>query len=151
MGEDMLSELRQKIRKLAVPSLSVFNLEPATLLASVPFLSNAASEDLKVLSARLRAKTVSADSDIVSQGDKGNTMYLIGRGVVRVYRQAQDHSQRQRIQTLIAGDYFGEFAFLTREPRNVTCKSVTVCSLYELTRQDFDVVLAERPRLRETV
>jgi monovalent cation:H+ antiporter, CPA1 family len=149
MGEAMLAELRYKIRKLAIPSLSVLNLEPATLLATLPFLSDASSEDLQALSSRLIPKTVGAESNIVLQGEVGKTLYLISRGVVRVYRHEQTHDTRQRVATLIAGDYFGEFAFLTKEPRNATCKSVTACSLYELSRADFNAVLSERPSLRE--
>ena len=149
MGEAMLAELRYKIRKLAIPSLSVLHLEPVTLLAALPFLNGANSEDLQALSSRLITKTVGAESNIILQGDAGKTLYIISRGVVRVYRHEQNHDTRQRVATLIAGDYFGEFAFLNNAPRNATCKSVTVCSLYELSRADFNAVLSKRPSLRE--
>lgn len=149
MGEAMLSELRIKIRKLTIPSLSNLNLEPETLLAALPFLKGVPRQSLQALAAKLKSKTISAESEIVRQGDVGDAFYLVARGVVRVYRQDAINDKRQRVATLIAGDYFGDVAFLTRAPSNATCKSVTACSLYELSRADFNAVMAEDPQLRD--
>ncbi len=151
LGSAMLAELRYKIRKLTIPSISTINPEPASLLAKLPVLRDVSPDCLEALAKRLISKTVNAETEVVQQGESGNSLYLIGRGVVRVYRREPEENERQRVATLIAGDYFGEIAFLTGAPRNATCKTVTICLLYELSRADFNAVMAKYPQLRDSL
>jgi len=149
LGNTMLEELRRKIRRLTYPTLSIFHESPLELLKNVPFLSGISSDDLSALSNCLRQRNVPSETKVVIQGEPGSSMYLIAKGVVRVSKQSEN--ENRKVATLIAGDYFGEVAFLTSRPRNATCKSVTACTLYELSRQSFNALCDERPTLNATL
>ena len=46
------------------------------------------------------------------------------------------------LATLMAGEFFGEAALLSREPRNASVTAVTPCTLYKLHRDDLRVAMA---------
>jgi CRP-like cAMP-binding protein len=69
--------------------------------------------------------------------------------VVRVTRTQDD--VEHDVATLIAGDFFGEMALLHGGLRRGTCRAVTTCALYELRREDFEVVSQFCPEMREAL
>jgi monovalent cation:H+ antiporter, CPA1 family len=49
------------------------------------------------------------------------------------------------IATLLAGEFFGEMAVLSANPRTATVTAVTHCTLYELTRTDLEAIALLAP------
>ena len=74
---------------------------------------------------------------IVKQGEDGDAFYVISSGQVDVIEN------RRKKNRLGAGDYFGEIALLTDEPRTATVRAVTPVRVLELERKAFDRVLAK--------
>ena len=72
---------------------------------------------------------------IIRQGDPGDKFYLIRRGEVDVAVE-QDGGPRQ-VATLGEGDFFGEAALLTGEPRNASVHARTDVVVYTLGKDDF--------------
>lgn len=81
------------------------------------------------------------------RGQIGNQLYFINKGTVDVF--APD--DRAVIATLSDGDFFGEMALLTRQPRANTVVAVDYCNLYTLERKKFDQVLEEFPEIAAEV
>jgi CPA1 family monovalent cation:H+ antiporter len=92
-------------------------------------------------------RTFVAGEVIFRQGDPGASLYLIARGVVRITRKIDD--DWRHIATLMAGNFFGEAAFLQNRPRNATVTAMTACSLYELSRNNLEAVLDVYPSIRQ--
>ena len=115
----------------------------------MPFFQKTPADEFAKAAAKLRQRTVPAGEDIIRQGEKGETLYLIGRGVVRVSRTVD--GREHDLATLMAGDFFGEMALLHGEPRVATCRAVSPSALYELRRRDFDEVCRVCPAIREAL
>ncbi|HJR19112.1 MAG TPA: cyclic nucleotide-binding domain-containing protein [Actinomycetota bacterium] len=82
-------------------------------------------------------RTFRAGERIVKQGEEGDTFYVISSGQVDVIEN------RRKTNRLGAGDYFGEIALLTDEPRTATIRAATPVRVLELERKAFDRVLAK--------
>tara|TARA_B100000959_G_C14939289_1_gene607085 strand:+ start:1519 stop:1731 length:213 start_codon:yes stop_codon:yes gene_type:complete len=52
---------------------------------------------------------------------------------------------------MIAGDFFGEIALLEHCTRTATYRAITPCALYELTRKDFEIIIAANPSIYDAV
>ena len=84
---------------------------------------------------------------IVQQGDPGDRFYVIVRGKRGSSRDEDGRSVQ--LAKLQDGDYFGEMAFLSDQPRNATVRTLTACVCLSLPRDLFNRLLAREPELRE--
>lgn len=140
----MRDDVRRKLRLLRRKPLQELRPRPRELLAKVPFFRTLPPHEFDRIADLLRARTFLGDDVIVREGDAGASMFLIGRGVVRVTLGGQ----AVPLATLLAGDFFGEMAVLSAHPRTATVTAVTHCSLYELTRADLEAVQIACPSLQ---
>ena len=76
---------------------------------------------------------------IIRQGDPGDRFYLIRQGKVSV-RKGYPETQ---IAELAEGDFFGEMALLSGQPRNASVWAKESCLLYSLHKDRFHAALAE--------
>lgn len=149
VAEILLQDLNNRVYKLRERPSTKIELDPTELLHKVPFFEALASEDCERVAKLLRSKITQANETVIKQGETGDSLFFIMRGVVRVYKEKD--GKETAIATLMAGDFFGEMALLTQEPRVATCRAMTPCALYELKRQDFEQLTKEHPSILEAV
>jgi CRP-like cAMP-binding protein len=83
----------------------------------------------------------------VSEGEPGDSLYILATGAVRVYvRDALRHATL--VCVLGEGAFFGEIAALSGEPRSATVVAATPAELLELDRETLDGLAARHSRLR---
>jgi CPA1 family monovalent cation:H+ antiporter len=78
----------------------------------------------------LRARTVPAGTTIIRKGGRGDAMYFIASGRVEV------ESENDKV-VLQEGDFFGEIALLSREPRSAAVTALRATDLLVLDADDF--------------
>jgi putative ABC transport system ATP-binding protein len=82
-------------------------------------------------------------TEIIRQGDPGEKFYLIRHGVVDVLVDGK------LVSSLKEGDFFGEAALLTGNPRNATIVAKQDVLLYSLGKEDFNAVLRSSASFKE--
>lgn len=144
IADELVRALHLEQRELRGGVVEPLQIKPEEMLATVPLLAEIPAQDIVPL---LVSRSVPAGETIVSQGARGSSLFLIARGVVRVVT-VDPSGFEHNLASLVAGDFFGEMALLTGEPRNATCRAATPCALYELRRTDFQKLLARMPAVR---
>lgn len=137
-------------RRLARQPVSALEPRPEDLLARVPFFKDLDPADFRQVVNALVPRTVLASEEIIRQGEKGTSLFLIARGVVAVI-VARPGKPPKRVAALHAGEFFGEMALLTQEPRTATVQAVTGCQLYELANKDVDELCEICPGVRDAL
>lgn len=79
---------------------------------------------------------------VIAMGAVDRSMYFIGEGQLEVIRP--DMAQPIVIH---AGSVTGEMAFFDAQPRSADVRARSACTLFELSRERFDVLAAHEPRL----
>jgi hypothetical protein len=87
------------------------------MVARVPLFARLDAAAIVDLVAILRARTVPSGTTIIRKGERGNAMYMIASGRVEV------ESAIGKV-VLEEGEFFGEMALLSREPRSATVTAV---------------------------
>ncbi len=150
IANKILKDQAERIRLLKQDQLSAsFEIEVTEILRKVPMFASVDPEDFELVSSFFRAKTFPRGTPIIKQGDQGDSMFLIARGIANVL--IEDKGEVNHVATLYAGDFFGEAALLHRTPRNATAMAATPCSLYELNRKDLDRVCDLHPNIRQAI
>ena len=93
------------------------------------------SEDLEVPPGKVLCK----------QGEVGQEFFVIVEGQVEVT------SNRKRLATRAAGDFFGEIALLEETRRTATVTAKTPLRFFVLTRKDFRHLVNENPSVERKV
>ncbi|CAN5700438.1 cation:proton antiporter [soil metagenome] len=146
----MRDDVSAKLRRLRQKPLEELRPRPRELLARVPFFRALPASEFDPIVELLRPRTFLADDVIVAEGDVGDSMFLIGRGVVRV-SVGGGGAGLVPIATLLAGEFFGEMAVLSANPRTATVTAVSHCTLYELTRADLVAISRISPTIESVL
>jgi CPA1 family monovalent cation:H+ antiporter len=115
IAEQMEEAIAHKMRRLRGHSVDRLKISPNELLRMVPFFREIEPAGFDAIALRMRSSTHGRDEEIIRQGDAGDTLFLIARGVVRVSRF--EFGEKRDLATLMAGDFFGEMAVLHGERR----------------------------------
>ena len=86
---------------------------------------------IKICSLMIKEK-YKKDDYIFKEGETGDKFYLIKKGKVNVIKN------NKIIREMENGTCFGELALLSNEPRSATIQAETDCSLYILTKKNFN-------------
>ena len=81
---------------------------------------------------------------IVTQGDEGDSFYLIQSGAVQVVVDS-GAGNSEVVAILGPRDWFGEMALFSGEPRSATIQSVKETKLWRLRREDWDELIEKHP------
>lgn len=146
----ILKDQSERIRMLAKDNMTAyFEISVDELLSKVPLFSELDASHYPLIAKNLRAKTVAAGTNIIKQGQSGDSMFLIARGIANV--TVSENGVEKQVASLYAGDFFGESALLHRSPRNATTTAATPCSCYELKGADLDKICEAYPEIRRGV
>jgi CRP-like cAMP-binding protein len=77
---------------------------------------------------------------IFKEGEKGNRLYIIADGEVRISRQVPG-SGEEALSVLKKGACFGEMAVFDRSERSTDAIANKDCMLLTITRSDFELLL----------
>ena len=103
---------------------------------------------LKILTASSIAQQHFEPGEIVfSEGDLGDSVYVIRAGECEVLRETARGPQR--LAVLRQGDYFGEMAVLSDASRNATVRAISALEVLVISKPMFDMLKANVPAFRD--
>ena len=114
------------------------------LVAKVPFFHNIGAALIAEVARLLRARDYPAGSVIMRRGEPGDCMYFVVEGEVELELLPGP-------VYLGPGQFFGEVALLTGDPRNATVVAARPCTLLALDIVDFHELLARQPELARII
>src|SRR5215217_3972554 len=105
-------------------------------LRSVPLFASLDDEAAKDLRNLLSDKIVPRNTRLFKQGDKGNAMYLIESGRVRISIRDDDDAE-VILAKLAQGDFFGEMSIIDGRQRSADAKVIEDARFAILSRDAF--------------
>jgi CRP-like cAMP-binding protein len=121
----------------------------AALLQGVDFLEALSTDQLDRLAAQAQIVPYPDGIAVVSQGDAGDSLFVVAEGRVEVSVQAPGGGPERRLATLGPGDYFGEMSLLTGAPRSATIRAAGEVGLVTLRKDALRPLLVADPTVPE--
>ncbi len=119
---------------------------PADVLARVPVFVPLEPAELESLSHECERLDFGRGERIVHQGDPGAALYVMLEGTAVVTVRGEDRSERE-VARLSRGEFFGEMALLTGEPRSASVSAAGDLAVLVIHKDSLQTVLARRPGL----
>ncbi len=120
--------------------------ETKAILRKVPFLADLDEAYINKMIDSLQSISFGKGELIIRKGDEGKVFYILKSGKVRVHDITVGSSTYDD-QVLSPGDYFGERAIVTAEPRVANITALEKCEAFCLTRDIFKQVLGDLQHL----
>ena len=124
----------------------------ARVLAITPVFEGVPSDARAALADKFELHFFKKGDVVVSEGDVGESFFLIRSGKVQVSTyDAKHHDQPIVLNEMSDGSFFGEVALLTDKPRTATVIATTDLELMELTRVNFNDIANAYTSVRKVV
>ncbi|TGM13191.1 cyclic nucleotide-binding protein [Leptospira selangorensis] len=143
-GEDeslLLNDLPLSLRKEVKIQLH------RSLLEKVPFLKGADPALVASLVFSLKPTIFLKGDTVFKRGEKGDSLYILSEGSVDILGS----DDKTVLLNLQEGQFFGELALVTEEPRSATVRATSTCEIYTLSKSDFDHSLERFSEFRSAI
>jgi CRP-like cAMP-binding protein len=109
-----------------------------TQLKAIPLFSQCSQRELEFIASQVEELDFPTGYVFCKQGETGHDFFVIVKGEAEVVRDGK------RINTLRAGDFFGEIALVDEAPRTATVTATTPTKCLVLSHSQFQNVLHQR-------
>lgn len=155
-----------------VTDIRLINLN--AMIEKVPFLGNMEESITRMLVSHFSQVLILKEDYVYRQGDEGTDMFFVFTGIlsvlipVGVSRRPELHGRNRasnsrgsafdidvkglkQMSEITSGDFFGENALFSDNPRNAYVRAKTSCILYLLSRQSLEMVFELYPDWKKRV
>jgi len=115
-------------------------------LKNIPLFHSISETELPALRSILKTVPIKKGETIISEGEVGDCLYIIKEGQARVIAEL-DGGEQITLSYLGSGDYFGEMALITGDPRSATVLAEEEGTLWQIDKKDFDALLMNNPAI----
>jgi tetratricopeptide (TPR) repeat protein len=115
-----------------------------------PLFRDFSKSELAALVGGLRLLVKQPGSIVFTEGEPGDSLFVLANGRARVYRRdASGHNDQ--VEVIQEGEIFGVPSVLAGAPRTATVTAIEECELLELEKNVFENITETFPRIRELV
>jgi CRP/FNR family transcriptional regulator, cyclic AMP receptor protein len=120
------------------------------MLGSIPLFRDLNPVELTAIEDQTIEKIAPKNTVILTEGDAGDSLFLIVQGRVKVF--IGDEDGREIILKILApGDFFGEMSMIDRQPRSASVSTLEPSVFRVLSHQSFQECLDRTPRIGSIV
>lgn len=94
-----------------------------------------------------KPRRVAEGETVVRENEPGSSFFVIVKGQVRI--SIDDLGESKDVSELVEGQFFGEIAVVTAQPRSATVTAITELHLLEFAKGPVDAILADYPKVKE--
>jgi CRP-like cAMP-binding protein/Ca2+-binding EF-hand superfamily protein len=115
----------------------------------VPFFEAIPDDKYQSLAALCKIEQIPANKILFSEGDIGNSFYIIAYGEVKVTVKQKNSAGEvigdRELVRMGPGKYFGEIALVQDTPRTATVITTKRCVILSITKENFQLFFNEAP------
>ena len=115
------------------------------LLKGVPLFARCSAKELKQVARIADEIDLPAGQVLTREGDSGREFLVLIEGSAEVRRRGR------KVNTMNAGDFFGEIALVSDSPRTATVTATSPVHALVITDRDFRRLLKEQPDIQSKV
>lgn len=116
------------------------------MLKDVGGFESLSDEQIGLLTNRAAVRSYPKGAIIVSEGDEGNSLFVIQSGTVKAFL-SDENGREVVLSTQGPGEYFGDLALFDDEPRSASVMALEACKLMIITKTQLRDAIKEDPEI----
>jgi len=121
----------------------------ADRLSAVDIFAPLSTEELRQLAAATVGHVFAPGETLIRAGDEGSSMFVVHNGRVQV--QVSDNGTARPVAVLTEGNFFGEMALFTGEPRTASVVAIEETEVLEIGHDAMKHIFETNPDLAESI
>lgn len=121
-----------------------FERELMSDLRQVDWLRGLSDDELRLLVPTVAVRQFGAGEMLMRAGEQGDSMFIVRSGTAEVFGHTAD-GQIRHLGNYARGDFTGEMALMTGEPRTASVRATTDLEVIEMDREGFTRLFKEHP------
>jgi small-conductance mechanosensitive channel len=118
-------------------------------LSAVDIFAPLSGDEIAMLAHAAVSHVFAPSETVIRAGDPGSSMFVVHKGRVRV--QVSENGRARTVATLNEGDFFGEMALFTGEPRTANVLALEETEVLEIGHAAMKKVFDANPNLVESL
>jgi len=133
------------------------NTDTVDILRASKVFNGLSDDHLKMISENGKAASFEPNATIIKEGQTEHPLFIVIKGQVEVVLPKQDGKQdfaratRIKLSRLAQGDCLGEYSLIDKQPASASVIAVEPCTLFEISRSDFEKIINSSDSLGKTV
>ena len=127
------------------------NFSILPILKKIPLLAELNEADHQEIIKHIVMEYYPAHQLIFKEGDAGDAVFIIKRGVVRIFHPGPDVTEEKELAMLGDNDVFGEMAIISEKPRNASAQTMEESEIFVLKKDDFVQLVASNPNMASRI
>jgi CRP/FNR family cyclic AMP-dependent transcriptional regulator len=119
-------------------------------LKAVPFFNQLTESEIEIIRGIAAEKHYPKNAVVLTEGEMGDSLYMIQSGKVRVFISDQD-GREMILKILSAGDFFGEMSMIDKQPRSASVTTIEASVFLVLSHAAFERCVERVPRMATLV
>jgi CRP-like cAMP-binding protein len=115
------------------------------LISKVPLFEHCSKRELEAIASVADEIDLADGKELMREGDPGREFFVILEGTAEVTQDGE------RINSLDAGDFFGEIALISEVPRTATVTATSPLRALVVTARSFNRLVEEVPEVQRHV
>ncbi len=103
-------------------------------------------DELISIAEKLKEEVYEQGKNVFEEGESAARFFLIYNGEVNITQMLR--KKTVDLATLVGGDYFGEEALFEHRKRSATVKAVVRSSMFSMTRDEFNELIKQFPKMK---
>ncbi len=121
------------------------------ILSTIDLFRPLETKAMETLALQMKRVSFKHLDKVVTLDAKSDSMFIVVEGLLDVYVRDKSENQDVKVATLTSGQFFGEFALLTGQPRSATVIASTEVVAYEITYSCMRDLFNRYPEVLETI
>lgn len=120
------------------------------MLNQVEIFAGLSDRELEIIANSCVSRSYPKNTVIINEDDYADSLYVIESGRVKVY--CSDKNGKEFIMnTMVAGEYFGELALLDDEKRSASVRTLDKSVFLIMYKDEFNKIMDEHPNICRTL
>ncbi len=121
-----------------------FERELMADLRQIDWLRGLSDDELRLLVPTVEVRQFGAGEMLMRAGEQGDSMFIVRGGTAEAFAHTAD-GQTLHIANYARGDFTGEMALMTGEPRSLSVRATSDLEVIEMDREGFTLLFKQHP------
>jgi CRP-like cAMP-binding protein len=151
VSKDKDTDIKAELEQAKQKQEEAEKKDPEFAFPETPLFGQLGPEEFTKVVSKCQVGTIPRLTQIIKEGTKGDAIFIVSQGDVRVYYTHPKSGKKVTLAHLKDGAFFGEMAIFLDSIRTASVDAAVETTLLRINREDLEEMMEEYPNIRQVM